>query len=400
MSVPPAVAAGAASSGGGNIVGGAFNLDLNLNLSLNTPSLSGAQSEPPLPQPQKSAHNSSAQTHSGPSPHNMPPPPISSCVPFKKEYSKGANAAESVDNSAGTCTDASHKRIPSGAKRGPKGPRGSKRAKLGTLEPNGEVLHNLALAGSCRYDSSLGLLTKKFVNLMREAKDGSLDLNQAAEVLDVQKRRIYDITNVLEGIGFIEKASKSHITWKGSGMLGLLMDDPVSKQKVENENLYALEWRLDNRIREMHEKILALENAGTSQRTLYLTEEDITSVPGFRNKTLIAINAPRASTVEVPDPNDEYGFPEKQYKLIVRSTTGPINLFLLSQSQDHDEKVTVKRRKLLDSTAIQGVDNADDAVLQTSCTPGVHKIIPSLGDSEDDYWLRSDNEVTATDLWG
>ena len=33
-------------------------------------------------------------------------------------------------------------------------------------------------------------------------------------LLQVQKRRIYDITNVLEGIGLIEKTSKNHIRWK------------------------------------------------------------------------------------------------------------------------------------------------------------------------------------------
>ena len=30
----------------------------------------------------------------------------------------------------------------------------------------------------------------------------------------VQKRRIYDITNVLEGIGLIEKKLKNRIRWK------------------------------------------------------------------------------------------------------------------------------------------------------------------------------------------
>ena len=30
----------------------------------------------------------------------------------------------------------------------------------------------------------------------------------------MQKRRIYDITNVLEGIGLIEKKSKNNIQWK------------------------------------------------------------------------------------------------------------------------------------------------------------------------------------------
>jgi hypothetical protein len=32
--------------------------------------------------------------------------------------------------------------------------------------------------------------------------------------VQVQKRRIYDITNVLEGIGLIEKKLKNNIRWK------------------------------------------------------------------------------------------------------------------------------------------------------------------------------------------
>jgi len=40
-----------------------------------------------------------------------------------------------------------------------------------------------------------------------------IDLNYAVDVLQVQKRRIYDITNVLEGIGLIEKYRKNKIKW-------------------------------------------------------------------------------------------------------------------------------------------------------------------------------------------
>ncbi len=36
---------------------------------------------------------------------------------------------------------------------------------------------------NCRFDSSLGLLTKKFVALVESAPDGVLDLNKAAESL-------------------------------------------------------------------------------------------------------------------------------------------------------------------------------------------------------------------------
>lgn len=34
--------------------------------------------------------------------------------------------------------------------------------------------------------------------------------------LKVQKRRIYDITNVLEGINLIERYKKNHVRWIGT----------------------------------------------------------------------------------------------------------------------------------------------------------------------------------------
>ena len=51
-------------------------------------------------------------------------------------------------------------------------------------------------------------------NCLQEAEEGLLDLKVAADMLQVkQKRRIYDITNVLEGIGLIEKRNKNCIQW-------------------------------------------------------------------------------------------------------------------------------------------------------------------------------------------
>lgn len=65
-----------------------------------------------------------------------------------------------------------------------------------------------------RIETSLGTLTRKFYDLLIQSKDGVLDLNEVSRKLNVQKRRIYDITNVLEGIELIAKASKNHIKWK------------------------------------------------------------------------------------------------------------------------------------------------------------------------------------------
>ncbi|CAB4312264.1 unnamed protein product [Prunus armeniaca] len=67
-----------------------------------------------------------------------------------------------------------------------------------------------------------------------------------------------------------------------------------------------------------------------------LTEEDILSLRCFQNQTLIAIKAPQASYIEVIDPDDEEDtcFPQNQFRMIVRSTIGPIHLYLLRSVDD------------------------------------------------------------------
>lgn len=60
-----------------------------------------------------------------------------------------------------------------------------------------------------------------------------MDMNEAAAILGVPKRRIYDITNVLEGVGVLEKRSKNTVAWKGSeAILGSAMN-PGAKLELE-----------------------------------------------------------------------------------------------------------------------------------------------------------------------
>lgn len=66
-----------------------------------------------------------------------------------------------------------------------------------------------------RKENGLVTLTHKFISILKQAPEQTLDLNQAVSLLKVKKRRIYDITNVLEGIGLIEKGGKNYIRWNG-----------------------------------------------------------------------------------------------------------------------------------------------------------------------------------------
>ncbi|XP_027069049.1 transcription factor E2FA isoform X3 [Coffea eugenioides] len=285
----------------------------------------------------------------------------------------------------------------------------------------------LTPAGSCRYDSSLGLLTKKFINLIKHAEDGILDLNKAAETLEVQKRRIYDITNVLEGIGLIEKKLKNRIHWKG---LDASRPDEVENDasilQAEVENLSMEERRLDDRIREMRERLRDLSEDEINEKWLFVTEEDIKTLPCFQNETLIAIKAPHGTTLEVPDPDEAVDYPQRRYRIILRSTMGPIDVYLVSQFEEKFEDVNggepSMRYALASSSGSNDNPAAETAVYEKTglvvgelaeqdtrmaadldashdYAGGMMKIVPSEVGNDADYWLLSDAGVSITDMW-
>uniref|UniRef100_H0VD13 E2F transcription factor 2 n=1 Tax=Cavia porcellus TaxID=10141 RepID=H0VD13_CAVPO len=175
-----------------------------------------------------------------------------------------------------------------------------------------------------RYDTSLGLLTKKFIYLLSESEDGVLDLNWAAEVLDVQKRRIYDITNVLEGIQLIRKKSKNNIQWVGRGMF----EDttrPAKQQQLGQElkELMSTEQALGPScslsFNFNFEWLLSLTPAPT---LAYVTYQDIRAVGNFKEQTVIAVKAPPQTRLEVPDKAEE------NLQIYLKSTQGPIEVYL------------------------------------------------------------------------
>ena len=62
----------------------------------------------------------------------------------------------------------------------------------------------------------------------------------------MQKRRIYDITNVLEGINLIEKKSKNIIVWKGSGLqVSQELQDQLDELRREKEELEHQEGKMN-----------------------------------------------------------------------------------------------------------------------------------------------------------
>ncbi|KAJ7942457.1 Transcription factor [Quillaja saponaria] len=277
----------------------------------------------------------------------------------------------------------------------------------------------LTPAGSCRYDSSLGLLTKKFINLLKRAEDSNLDLNQAAKTLEVQKRRIYDITNVLEGIGLIEKKLKNRIHWKG-------LDSSMSGEMDGDVSILHAEGILFLPYREVQERLRSLSEDENNQKWLFVSEEDIKGLPCFQNETLIAIKAPHGTTLEVPEPDEAVDYPQRRYRIILRSTMGPIDVYLISKFEEKFEEMNGVEPPMslpLASSSGSNEDPATEVLTMESNGKGVEpqalhshhlcsdlnasqefaggmmKIVPSDVDNDVDYWLLSEADISITDMW-
>ena len=147
-------------------------------------------------------------------------------------------------------------------------------------------------------------------------------MNEAAEKLAVQKRRIYDITNVLEGVGLIEKRSKNNIAWKAT-------------LEEDDDELTRIGRQADDLAMEAAHLETCLETAGKLKSKLdddaYVTHDDLRHV--FNDASVVAVRAPTGTTLEVADVGKRY-----QLQFIhPPETTQPIDVYLVEPNDLHDD---------------------------------------------------------------
>lgn len=151
-------------------------------------------------------------------------------------------------------------------------------------------------------ENLLTCLTNKFVDALKKSPHGSIDAKAAKKELNLVShtgaRRLYDITNVLEGLEIIEmnKSSNKKTEWKLNENFGdgLALVDDAKHKNFELKMLQEKENRLDKKI-ELIRKETNVQLQNTSHA--YVMNTDLWNI--FGGQTVIVINAPPETELTV-----------------------------------------------------------------------------------------------------
>ncbi|KAL4696087.1 hypothetical protein H8957_001663 [Semnopithecus entellus] len=152
-------------------------------------------------------------------------------------------------------------------------------------------------------NASLAFTTRKFLDILKSAPGGVLNLSQVAAKMAVHRRRIYDIVSVLQGVKLIKKMPENHIQWIGPDFNSGATPE---EKKLEEElsKLSATEDALDKLIGDCSQQLRELTNDKELEKLAYVTHEDINNLEAFQEQTIFVASAPVEITLEIPVSED------------------------------------------------------------------------------------------------
>lgn len=254
-----------------------------------------------------------------------------------------------------------------------------------------------------RFEKSLGLLTTRFVTLLQKAKDGVLDLKVAADILEVrQKRRIYDITNVLEGIGLIEKKSKNSIQWKGAGPGCNTQEvgEKLTDLKDEIRKLEDHEQLLDMHTQWIQQSIKNIENDIINRKYAYITYEDVKE--NFPDDFVLGIQAPDDTELIVPNISKNPVEEDKDinYEMFLRSNSGEIKVYMIQPelAKTYDNKILEMRLQEEAKGTKRVKEEEEEKKEETNVKPKRRVGRPPKGASKPDPVISDEDEEEDAEL--
>lgn len=159
--------------------------------------------------------------------------------------------------------------------------------------------------------NSLAGLTQKFLQVLSTSNQKEMDLVEMEKVLNITKRRLYDITNVLFGAGIIEHSGKSKVR--------MIQKSFELNEEKGLEELALKEREIDIMREVVENEIENLQNSADFNYYAYFTDEDIRRLSQKNPMSFFAFQSPPDLKLEVVEEED-------LYKLLCTSDIGGVNL--------------------------------------------------------------------------
>ena len=168
------------------------------------------------------------------------------------------------------------------------------------------------ISKNAKQENSLGQLTKNFLDYIKKRGRVRININDLVKELNVKKRRIYDITNVLQGIGYIEKKGKNEILWikneNETNIQNLKNNNPTeyyisnySQLKYELESLKTKKNMIEDNLNKFKEEFNIISEKKDFTKYGYITFKDMANYSINEKLNFMLIKAPKGTSINVID---------------------------------------------------------------------------------------------------
>lgn len=184
-------------------------------------------------------------------------------------------------------------------------------------------------------------LTQSFIKILTEANGKEVDLSFCERKLNTPKRRLYDIINVLAGVGLIQRLGKSKVKIsevQDIAKLNLDFNVPSGFNSDVNNNNMAIsdrEREIDILLNKCETELKDLSESELFDQFAFITEEDIANIDPSSEYTLFSISGPKGlNAIMDSDPHDPF-----LHRLIfkIENGEGAINVQPISKTNKIDQ---------------------------------------------------------------
>lgn len=243
--------------------------------------------------------------------------------------------------------------------------------------------HSSDRLSSGRMENSLFSLTKKFFLFLKQTYPRPVNTNSLASYLCVSKRRVYDVTNILEGLGYLKKKSVNSLEWIGGDFNQFISDDENSSEQAESTERQKTQKNKENYDSEE-------QNYRKEDKLIVTQENKVSSINTDAHTSLIVSEG-------VGDSQEEYYLSITENRLDQEIDLINTSVQKMLQNEISITNAFVNKNDLLNLSSLREklvfvVKAPSDTFLENKDSPGEYAIEMNVNNDNIDVYFISDEE--------